>query len=143
MTNDNSRILGYGYCMKNPGILLVDDDESVLFTISEWLVKYGYQVFTAETIAGALRIFREEHDRIHLLMTDIKLRNERGFDLADMLEKEYGFVHHLYFTSFIWEEEIIEQLLRRGKPYFEKPLKFKKEILPFLERFFQEDVHDS
>jgi hypothetical protein len=78
-----------------------------------------------------------------MLMTDIKLRKERGFDLADALEKAYGFTNHVFFTSFFWEEDVIEELTRRGKPYFEKPLNFGRDIIPFLNQSFAQDSHEA
>ena len=125
-----------GWTMRKPGILIVDDDDSVLVMISEWLTKYGYEVFATLNIAGALNIFQRHRESIDMLMTDIKLQNESGFDLADILERDYGFTNHVFCTSFFWDEATAEELLRRGKPYFEKPLKFKREILPFLEKIY-------
>jgi DNA-binding NtrC family response regulator len=129
--------------MKKRGILIVDDDEVVLTMMSEWLVQSGYTVFTAENVAGAMDTFKEHEDEIDLLLSDVKLLNETGFDLADALEREYGFQDHVFFTSFFYDEDIVEELLRRGKPYFEKPLKFKQVILPFLERHFREKQDDA
>ncbi|MCF8063106.1 MAG: response regulator [Deltaproteobacteria bacterium] len=125
------------------GILVVDDDDSVLMMISDWLTRHGYRVFAAGDVSTALKTYAENRDEVDLLMTDIKLRFETGFDLADALEQQYGFRRHVFFTSFIWEEEVAEALVSRGKPYFEKPLKFRKEILPFLETFFSEHPHES
>jgi len=129
--------------MRKRGILIVDDDGVVLAMISEWLDQAGYTVFTAEDVADALDIFKEHEDEIDLLFSDVKLFNETGFDLADALEREYGFQNHVFFTSFFYDENIVEELLRREKPYFEKPLKFKQVILPFLERYFREKQDDS
>lgn len=129
--------------MKHRGILVVDDDESVLMVISDWLTRAGYRAFVAEGVKDALKVFRDNRDHIDLLMADVRLRFESGFDLADAIEQRYGFGNHIFFTSFVWEKEVAEELLSRGKPYFEKPLKFKKEVLPFLETYFQEQHHES
>lgn len=125
--------------MQKRGILIVDDDDVVLTMISEWLTMAGYTVFAAEDVADALKTYEAHRDEIGLLLSDVKLRRETGFDLADALERQYGFQDHVFFTSFFYEEDIVEELLRRGKPYFEKPLKFKKVILPFLEQYFREE----
>ncbi len=124
------------------GILIVDDDESVLQVISDWLTRAGYRTFVAEGVKSALKVFQDNREHIDLLMADIRLRFESGFDLADALEQQYGFGDHAFFTSFVWEKEIAEDLLRRGKPYFEKPLKFKREVLPFLESYFEKQTHE-
>ncbi len=125
--------------MKKRGILVVDDDDSVLMMISDWLTRNGYRVFAADGVSTALEAYEGHREEIDLLMTDIKLRFESGFDLADTMEQQYGFRNHAFFTSFVWEPEVAEELVNRGKPYFEKPLKFKKEILPFLDNLFRDE----
>jgi CheY-like chemotaxis protein len=125
--------------MKKRGILVVDDDDSVLIMISDWLIRSGYRVFAADDVSKALDAYAAHQTEIDLLMTDIKLRFESGFDLADTLEQQYGFRNHVFFTSFVWEPEVAEELVNRKRPYFEKPLKFKKEILPFLDNQFRDD----
>jgi CheY-like chemotaxis protein len=129
--------------MRGRGILVVDDDDTVLMMISDWLTRNGYRVFAAGDISTALEAYAEHRDDIALLMTDIRLRLESGFALADALERQYGFREHAFFTSFVWEQEVAEELVQRGKPYFEKPLKFKQEILPFLETYFDTPPHES
>ena len=128
--------------MKKRGILIVDDDDSVLMMISDWLTRKGFRVFAADGVSAALEAYAEHRDEIDLLMTDIKLRFESGFDLADTLEQQYSFGNHVFFTSFIWEHEVAAELVNRGKPYFEKPLKFKKEILPFLHNHFHDEPRE-
>jgi len=120
------------------GILIVDDDDAVLTMMSEWLTQAGYKVFASSNLQGAVEVYRKNRDEIDLLMTDVKLRKESGFDLSEILERDFGFSDHIFFTSFFWEQDIAEKLLKSGKPYFEKPLKFNREILPFLERHFRE-----
>ena len=128
--------------MKPRGILLVDDDDAVLMMISDWLTRNGYRVLAAGDASTALEAFTERRDEIGLLMTDVRLGLESGFDLADTLERQYGFRDHAFFTSFFWEQDVVEELVRRGKPYFEKPLKFKQEILPFLENHFGDHARE-
>jgi CheY-like chemotaxis protein len=129
--------------MRPKGILIVDDDDAVLIMVSEWLTQYGYKVFASENIKGAIAAFKKHRDEIDLLMTDVKLRNENGFDLSEILEQDFGFSDHVFFTSFFWEQETAERLINSGKPYFEKPLKFNREILPFLERYFARENDES
>ena len=117
--------------MKKRGILVVDDDDSVLMMISDRLTRNGYRVFAADDVSTPLLAYAGHRDEIDLLMTDIKLHFESGFDLADALEQRYDFRHHVFFTSFLREPEVAEELVNRGKPCFEKPLEFKKRSSPF------------
>lgn len=117
-------------------ILVVDDDQTILTIISAFLTQSGYEVLTASDISTCVELFKARGHQIDLAMIDVKIGKESGFDLADMLENEFKFYHQVFMTAFFWEESTLEGLLERGKPYFEKPLKFEKEVLPFLEEYF-------
>jgi two-component system response regulator VanR len=126
-----------GVWMKKKTILVVDDDQMVLSIISEYLTEFGYEVLSASDVKTGLGVFRSRGKDIDLAMIDIKIGRESGFTFADTLEDEFRFYHYAFLTAFFWEEKTLEELLRRGKPYFEKPLKFEKEVLPFLEDYFK------
>jgi DNA-binding response OmpR family regulator len=125
--------------MKKPTILIVDDEETMLFLVSEVLKRKGYDVLTANGVSSGLELFKSHRNKIDLVMIDIRLGMESGFDLADVLEKDFKFHRHVFLTAFFWEEKTLEQLLSRGKPYFEKPLKFDTEVLPFLRKYFHKE----
>lgn len=116
-------------------ILVVDDEPGVLRTVADWLASDGYQVATAANLAQALAFFRESQRRPDVALVDIKLPDGTGFDLADQLAQKFDFDRVIYITAFFWEEETRGELSKRGLPYFEKPLKFHQEILPFLHRY--------
>jgi DNA-binding response OmpR family regulator len=118
-------------------ILVVDDDRMVVSIISEYLTEFGYEVLSATDVKTGMEIFRSRASDIDLAMIDVKIGRESGFAFADSLEEEFRFYHYVFLTAFFWEEKTLEELLHRGKPYFEKPLKFEKEVLPFLEEFFK------
>lgn len=120
-------------------ILVVDDDENVLSILSAYLTEVGYNVLTANSVEDGLAAFRSRPKDVDLAMIDVKIGRESGFDFADRLENEFRFYHYVFLTAFFWEEKTLEELLRRGKPYFEKPFKFDKEVLPFLEDYFKKD----
>jgi DNA-binding response OmpR family regulator len=120
-------------------ILVVDDDRMVVSIISEYLTEFGYEVLSATDVKTGMEIFRSRASDIDLAMIDVKIGRESGFAFADSLEEEFRFYHYVFLTAFFWEEKTLEELLHRGKPYFEKPLKFEKEVLPFLEEFFKKD----
>ena len=120
-------------------ILVLDDDPSILMTLSDYLTQLGYEVLTAKDMSSCLEVFSARSKDIDLAMLDIKIGGESGFDVADALEEKFRFYHYLFLTAFFWEDKTLERLLERGKPYFEKPLKLEKELLPFLKQFFGEE----
>lgn len=123
----------------NRTILVVDDDESILNVISTILTAKGYEVLTAKDTSGFLDLFKAHQDRIDLVLIDIRIGGESGFELADILEQEFGFHHQMFITAFFWEEETLNELLKRGKLFFEKPLNFQKVVLPSLMDYFGDD----
>jgi DNA-binding response OmpR family regulator len=125
--------------MRKRSIVVVDDDQSILMILSDYLTQVGYEVLTAKDISSCLEIFTTRSKDIDLAMIDIKIGGESGFELADTLEEKFRFHRYVFLTAFFWEEETLEQLLQRGKPYFEKPLKLEKEFLPFLKQYFGEE----
>jgi DNA-binding response OmpR family regulator len=129
--------------MRKRTILAVDDDQSILMILSEYLTQVGYEVLTANDVSSCMEIFSTRSKDIDLAMLDIKIGRESGFDLADILEDKFRFHRYIFLTAFFWEEKTLEQLLQRGKPYFEKPLKFEKELLPFLKQYFGEEQRSS
>jgi DNA-binding response OmpR family regulator len=134
--DERSRPISRGRGMKKQNIAVVDDDRTVLAIIHAFLTQCGYEIFTANSIAGCIDLFRDHGDEIDLAMIDVKIGGESGFHLADILEQDFKFYDHVFMTAFFWEEKTLEKLLERGKPYFEKPLKLEEEVLPFLKEYF-------
>lgn len=66
-------------------ILLVEDEESVRFTIEKMLRGNGYEVITAENAEQAFDIFVSEAGSIELVFSDIVLPGESGVELAEHL----------------------------------------------------------
>lgn len=124
--------------MNKRTILVVDDDALVLSMISDYLTGPGYEVITATDLQSGVRVFQSRKEDIDLALIDLKIGTESGFALADILEERFHFYDYVFLTAFFWEEKTLEELLRRGKPYFEKPLKFGKEVLLFLEEHFRD-----
>ncbi|MCB2187517.1 MAG: response regulator [Deltaproteobacteria bacterium] len=116
-------------------ILVVDDEPGVRQTVRDWLLSEGYRVETANGVGDTIAWFRKAVRPPDALLLDIKLADGSGFQLADRLHKDYGFDKVIFMTAFFWEEETRRELGRRERPYFEKPLKFQKEVMPFLQRF--------
>jgi CheY-like chemotaxis protein len=118
-------------------ILVVDDEDGVRKTICDWLNAAGYQVASSPDGESALDLFAQPNFSPDAALVDIKLTGMNGFQLSDRLKKDYAFNNVIFITAFFWEEETRRELAARGRPYFEKPLKFKQQVLPFLERMLQ------
>lgn len=68
-------------------ILVVDDDEAVLNFIRESLEIYGYRVFSANDPHRAIEIYKREHLKIDLVITDVAMPTMSGKELVQAMRK--------------------------------------------------------
>lgn len=66
-------------------ILLIDDDRDILTTIGEALVTLGYHVTTRTAPRDAMTLFRSHPDAFDLVITDMKMPECNGVELARAL----------------------------------------------------------
>ncbi|MGL4369856.1 MAG: response regulator, partial [Spirochaetota bacterium] len=66
----------------NPAtILVIDDDETVRFSLSKKFTKYGYNVISADKAEDALYLLKNDKQKIDFVITDIRLRKMDGIEL--------------------------------------------------------------
>ena len=68
-------------------VLLAEDDRSVRRLVVSELTRRGFTVIEAEDGAAALEIFRKEHNRIDVLVTDVVMPRMNGADLARAVDR--------------------------------------------------------
>ena len=66
-------------------ILVVDDDESILFMMSEFLGAHGYQVQACSSASHALKTMAST--QVDLVITDIMMPDMDGFEFLDALRR--------------------------------------------------------
>jgi len=65
-----------------PSLLIVDDEENVLFTLKLVLQEAGYEITTASSCSGALDLIHNSHD-FDAILTDLWMeREDIGLELA-------------------------------------------------------------
>ena len=68
-------------------VLLVDDDEDLLFLIGEYLEAYGIEFDLAENAAQARK--RLKYCEYDLIISDLNMPGESGFDLFRSVSSRY------------------------------------------------------
>ena len=68
-------------------ILVVDDDQLTLKTISHTLTEEGYDVSLAEDVSKALNVL--DNEKIDLIISDIMMPNVSGLGLLSLLKNFY------------------------------------------------------
>ncbi len=63
-------------------ILIVDDEETIVYMNKKVLEKLGYQVTTSTSSLGGLEIFQNQPNQFDLVITDQTMPNMTGVDLA-------------------------------------------------------------
>jgi CheY-like chemotaxis protein len=104
---------GYSGCLQVRGrnkILVVDDEPIVLRMVSSSL-DADYGVFIADNGATGLEMFRQHHDEIALVLTDVKMPVMGGLEMADAILKEAPHTPILLMTAYS------EELIGPGNPH--------------------------
>ena len=66
----------------NERILLVDDEEMIISVETAMLESLGYEVISVKSSFDALALFRSQHDRFQLVITDLTMPEMTGLELA-------------------------------------------------------------
>ncbi|MEW6365524.1 MAG: response regulator [Acidobacteriota bacterium] len=107
-------------------VLIVDDENSFLLSLSEGLARYAerFEVVTAENGDRALSILNSTS--IDLVVTDLKMPVLNGFELLAHLRKEHPRTPAIVMTAF-GGPELEAKLMKSGIiQYVEKPVDFQE-----------------
>lgn len=99
-------------------ILIVDDEETARYGMRKTLAVRG-KVFEAGNLKAARRIFQEE--RPELVLLDLRLEGEDGFDLLDELMAETVPPMVIIITAHGSEKVAVEAMRRGAFHYVAKP----------------------
>jgi two-component system phosphate regulon response regulator OmpR len=109
-----------------PHLLLVDDDRRIRDLLSRFLVGEGYRVTTAKSAADARAKLVGLH--FDLLILDVMMPGETGFDLARSLRADSG-VPIIMLTARSEAESRIEGLQIGADDYVAKPFEPRELVL--------------
>ncbi|MFH0886768.1 MAG: response regulator [bacterium] len=101
-------------------ILIADDDQDTIELISTILKKEGYQLFTASDGSSAISV--AERELPDLIMLDIKLPGELGFNIFDHFKKnQYLKDTPVLFVSAYDKKEYMDKAKTVGAGLITKP----------------------
>lgn len=113
-------------------ILVVDDETTMLETLSSFFKSRGYQLMTAASAETALKLLAEE--RPSLALIDIKLPGMNGLELLRRIKQEYPAVKTFVITAFDEENKKAAEALGVDA-FFAKPIgldALKKKVIEVL-----------
>ncbi len=104
----------------NESILIIDDDPSIVRTLTLYLSDRGFQVHTAQTGEGGLKSFGAEPCDAVLL--DIRLADRNGLDLLADFQKQDATVPVVIMTAFHDMPTAVRAIKLGACEYIHKPI---------------------
>lgn len=81
-------------------ILLVEDDVSLLELLKGMIANYGYEVIPAQTPSEAIHIYKQRHDSLSLVVSDVMMPEMNGVELKKELQKINSDLKILYMSGY-------------------------------------------
>ena len=101
-------------------VLVVEDDASVRFTVTELLKELGYSYIEAKDAASAIPHL-ESDQPIDLLVTDVGLPNMNGRELAEIGRQHRADLRVLFITGYTEKARVRSGFLGPGMQMMSKP----------------------
>jgi len=105
----------------NETILLVEDEPTILTMTASILEGQGYRVLPAGNAAEAIRLFKEQTGRIHLLMSDVVMPEMNGRDLFHELQAINPQLKCLFMSGYTSEVIAPRGVLGDTVNFIQKP----------------------
>jgi two-component system, cell cycle sensor histidine kinase and response regulator CckA len=103
-------------------ILLAEDDEGVREMTATILTEAGYSVFKAKNGTEAVALFRQYRETIHMLLFDMTMPVQGGFEAYSEIEALNPGIKVLFVTGYQENLENAKTILRKGLHIASKPL---------------------
>ena len=102
-------------------VLLVDDESAILEVTQKLLESLGYHVLAANDPSDAMRIAADYPQEIHLLCTDVVMKDITGPALATILRRNRPDMRLLYTSGYTENVVVHNGVLDPGINFLDKP----------------------
>ena len=106
--------------MKQNNILVVDDDRIILDSLCEFLKLEGYSAVGAESHKQA--VSQIQRQKFSLVITDVNLPDGSGFELLNIIKKNYPQTVVIVITGYGTIESAVEAIKIGAYDYLTKPI---------------------
>jgi CheY-like chemotaxis protein len=113
-------------------ILVIDDEATMLETLSGFFSSRGYQLMTAASAEVALKLIKEEQPSLALI--DIKLPGMNGIELLTIIKRDYPGIKTFVVTAYDEENKKAVEAIG-ADAFFAKPIgldQLKKKVIEVL-----------
>jgi len=122
--------------LKKLGVLYVEDEAAVRESVRRNIAPFVREVITAANGEEGLARFRENRDRIDLIVTDIMMPRMNGIEMVDAIRKEDPEIPVIYTTAFDDRDSLLRTIQQSVSAYILKPIDLER----LLESFQQAAV---
>ncbi|MGM0620994.1 MAG: response regulator, partial [Bacteroidota bacterium] len=105
-------------------LLLVEDDEALLFIVKDNLEQNNYEVDVAPNGQEAIELF--DANNYHLIILDVMLPKVDGFKVAEYIREKNEQVPIIFLTARSMTEDKIKGLSIGGDDYIPKPFSMEE-----------------
>lgn len=105
-------------------ILVIDDDESIRKTLTNYLKKLDFKVHSASNGLEGIEIAQKEIP--DLVVTDIKMPKADGFEVLKKIKEIDTHIHVIMITAFDDMSSTVKAMQQGAYDYIEKPLEIDK-----------------
>jgi len=105
-------------------ILVIDDDESIRKTLTNYLKKLNFNVYSASNGSEGIEIAQKEIP--DLVITDIKMPKADGFEVLKKVKEIDSHIHVIMITAFDDMSSTVKAMQQGAYDYIEKPLEIDK-----------------
>jgi len=114
-------------------ILLVDDEQGILNTLSILLKSEGYETIAALGAEKGLEILRQQEQEIDLMISDIRMAPMNGMELLRIVHEEFPMMSVIMLTAYGQVDTAIESSQLGAFEYVKKPFR-TEELLSTIEK---------
>jgi two-component system cell cycle sensor histidine kinase/response regulator CckA len=118
-------------------ILVVDDEPEIRKLVSAMVSQFGYKVLTADSGEHALTLYRNQHEPLEMLITDVVAPGMSGPMLADKLSELQPDLKVLYISGYDNTHVVQTYVVEKGHELLAKPFavdELKAKISELLSR---------
>ncbi|MBU4504055.1 MAG: PAS domain S-box protein [Proteobacteria bacterium] len=115
-----------GFIKGTETVLIVDDEEIILEVGRELLEGMGYQVFTAINGAQAIKFYRDNQDKIDIVLLDMIMPDMDGGEVYDRVKEINPDIKVLLSSGYSIDGQATEILKRGCDGFIQKPFNMEK-----------------
>ncbi len=124
------------YDWSSKTILIAEDVESNFLFLEEVIKRTGATIIWAKNGKIAIDIFKEQKDKIDLILMDIQMPFINGFEATKVIKQEKPKLPIISQTAYAMAEDRIKSLAAGCDDYIAKPISSKK-LLNLLAKYIK------